>query len=242
MTTRAEFARQLADRDLTHEERAIALLWFYRQSQEFEERTASDLANDLYDEGFPKPNVTRLKQALRRSHYTISGRVSGSFQIDVRLLAELESTYAPFIGAPIVEIKDSLLPSDWVTGTRRYLEKLVIQINGSYQYGFFDACAVLARRLMESLIIEIYICQKRHSDIQANGIFLGLEALIGIISSDTNVPLSRSIPATMRLVKDLGDVAAHDRTYLSRKDDIDDLKQRYRRMIAELLRLSGIVR
>jgi hypothetical protein len=41
-------------------------------------------------------------------------------------------------------------------------------------------------------------------------------------------------------VKRLGDTAAHDRTYITHQVDIDELKSRCRRMIAELLRLSGV--
>lgn len=62
-----------------------------------------------------------------------------------------------------------LLPSEWVAGTRKYLEQMVYQINAAYEYGMYDASAVLMRRLMESLIIEIYIHKKRHHDIQVGG-------------------------------------------------------------------------
>ena len=38
-----------------------------------------------------------------------------------------------------------------------YIVNIVYQINGTYEYGWYDACAVMLRRLMESLIIEAYI-------------------------------------------------------------------------------------
>ena len=40
MPDRSEFAKGLALLNLSHTNRAIALLWYYRQTQEFEERTA----------------------------------------------------------------------------------------------------------------------------------------------------------------------------------------------------------
>jgi len=43
-----------------------------------------------------------------------------------------------------------------VRGTRGYLEKIVHQINGSYDNGWYDSCAVMIRRLIETLIIECY--------------------------------------------------------------------------------------
>ena len=74
MESRSGFTRELAKLSLSHVERAVALLWYYRQTQEFEERTASELSNDLQDEGFPKPNVTRLRSDLSRSRSTVKGR------------------------------------------------------------------------------------------------------------------------------------------------------------------------
>jgi hypothetical protein len=44
----------------------------------------------------------------------------------------------------------------------------------------------------------------------------------------------------MKNIKDIGDTAAHDRTYITQQTDIDDLKSKYRRLIKELLVLSKI--
>ena len=51
MADRSRFAKGIASLELSHTDRAISFLWYYRQTQEFEERTASELANDLHDEG-----------------------------------------------------------------------------------------------------------------------------------------------------------------------------------------------
>jgi hypothetical protein len=240
MSNRGQFCRNLAALDLTHAQRAVALLWYYRQAQEFEERTSSELANDLHDEGFPKPNVTRLEADLRRSPYTIRGNRKGTFQIDVRRLAEIDGIYGPLISLKIMVHSDSIIPMEWIEGTRPYLEKLVQQINVCYDQGFYDACAVLCRRLMESLIIEIYVSQKRHSEIQHLGIFMQLDGLISHLLNDASIPKSRALRTTPVEVKDVGDAAAHDRTYITRKTDIDGFRHRYGQMISELLHLSGI--
>ena len=119
---------------------------------------------------------------------------------------------------------------------------MVYQINATYEYGMFDACAVLCRRLMESLIIEIYIHQKRHSDIQHDGVFFMLDRLIVHVGNDQNIHLSRNTAKTVREVKQLGDTAAYDRTYITPQIDIDDVKARYRRLIKELLLVSGVTK
>lgn len=240
MLTRGDFARAIAKLDLSHTDRAVALLWFYRQTQEFEERTASELAIDLHEESFPRPNVTRLAEDLRRSRFTIRGRRGGSFQIDVRRLDELNAAYASYLDIKTVVVSGSVLPENAVKGTRAYLEQMALQINGAYDYGFYDACAVLCRRLMESLLIELYISAKRHHEVQANGAFFMLDRLIAHVKQDKALSLSRNSPKTMDQVKQLGDTAAHDRTYITQKQDVDDLKAQYRRLISELLALSAI--
>lgn len=242
MVNRPRFAKGLASLGLSHSGRAIALLWYYRQTQEFEERTPSELASDLHEEGFPKPNVTRLSGDLARSRFTIRGRRTGSFQIDVRRLSDLEEKYGQFLVAKKVEVEDSVVPNDWVSGTRVYLERLVHQINGCYDYGFYDACAALTRRLMESLIVEVYIHDGRQHEIQRDGVFLMLERLIAHVKGDRKLTLGRNTPKTMTEIKQLGDTAAHDRVYVTTKQDIDEVRTRYRRMVHDLLTASGIQR
>jgi len=240
--SRSSFTKSLSTLELSHVERAVALLWYYRQTQEFEERTASELAGDLHDEGFPKPNITRLRQNLARSRFTIRGRRDGSFQIDVRRLSQLEEKYGNFLTIKKVAVTDSIIPNDWIAGTRVYLERLVHQINGCYEYGFYDACAALCRRLTESLIIEMYIYKRRHHEIQEDGAFFGLERLIAYVRADKKLTLGRNTPKTMTDIKQLGNTAVHARFCVTQKQDIDDLQARYRRMIQDLLSSTNIRR
>jgi len=240
MVSRSDFARLLAAQNLSHVDRAIAFLYYYRETQAFDERSARDLVSDLHDEGFPRPNVTLLKRALSKSKFTTQGSRPGLYKLDLRRLAPLEAAYGDFLNVRKAKVSGAVIPPEWVSATRPYLENIVYQINAAYDYGMFDACAVLCRRLMESLIIETYIHHKRHSDIQANGVFLTLDGLIAYITADKHIALSRNTPKTMREIKQLGDTAAHDRTYITPQVDIDDLKARYRRLIQELLSTAGI--
>ena len=242
MKTRGQFLQALTGLGLTHSGRAIALLWYYRQTQEFEERSPSELANDLMDEGFPKPHVTDLHDAMRRSRYVVRGRGPKTFQVDARRLIELDERYSEILALKKVQVLDYIIPGKWFEGSRAYLERLVHQINGCYEYGFYDGCAALCRRLMESLLIEIYVYQRRHHEIQNNGVFLPLERLIAHISADQAVVLSRNSPKTMVEIKQLGDTAAHDRVYTTEQIDLDDVKTRYRKLIRELLGLCGLAK
>ncbi|MDD5543794.1 MAG: hypothetical protein PHX83_11525 [Acidobacteriia bacterium] len=240
MASRKQFAKGLARLGLSHVDRAIALLWYYRETQLFDERSPSELAADLHEEDFPKPNVTRLGQELRQSRYTIGGKRKGTLQLDARKVDELNTKYLLLLGLPDVQVRGEYLPPEWTNGTRKYLEQLVRQLNGCYEAGFYDACATLCRRLMESLIIECYVAAGRPHEIQKNGVFVMLDALVSTITTDKSILVGRNTPPTMRDVKTLGDTAAHDRTYITPKLDLDDLRLRYRHMIQELLGKAGI--
>ncbi|HTY26322.1 MAG TPA: hypothetical protein VMC85_24560, partial [Desulfomonilaceae bacterium] len=53
-------------------------------------------------------------------------------------------------------LSQNVLPHALVKNTRGYIERVAFQINGSYEKGWFDACAVMMRRLIETLIIECF--------------------------------------------------------------------------------------
>src|SRR5712691_8541613 len=50
----------------------------------------------------------------------------------------------------------SVISMSLVRGTRGYIERVCNQANGAYENGWYDACAVMVRRLIETLIIEAF--------------------------------------------------------------------------------------
>ncbi len=48
------------------------------------------------------------------------------------------------------------MPIALINGTRGYIERVAHQVNGCYDEGWYDACAVMVRRLLETLIIEAF--------------------------------------------------------------------------------------
>jgi hypothetical protein len=243
MKTRSEFSAAIINLELSPVDRAIAFLWFYRESQEYEERTASELVTDMHEEGFPRTNATRLHESLRRSRYTTKGARDHSFRISVSRLAELHQKYGELAAVNRVTVQDTVLPTEWFVGTDPFFQRLAHQINGTYQFGFYDACATLCRRMMESLIIQTYIHLRRAPEIRRDNAFFMLEALINKVCNDTTLTLSRNSPGTMAEVKSIGDTAAHDRNYITEQLDISDaFLLRYRRLIRELMGMAGVAR
>lgn len=241
MRERTAYLKEIIRLDLPTVDTAVALLFFYRQTQEYEERSAKELATDLHDEGLAKQNISRLAAALTKSQFTTKGKRKDTFQINAKYLDTLERKYGEYLN-PIAPVPaDSVIPNGWVQGTRRYLERLVSEINLSYDNQIYDGVAVLCRRLMESLIIELYILQKRQHEIQdPAGHFFGLEKLIQFTTSDRHIAWGKNTKKWMLELKQMGDVAAHDRTYITEKSDIDDNKMNIRRVISELLEKTNL--
>lgn len=236
-----QFSRKLSQIETKKVKLAIALLWYYRRNQTYEERTASELANDLHDLGFGRPNVTVLHKDLTKNSMTVMGKRPKTFQLHTKYLDELDGKYEPLTNVKTVEVTSSVIPVDFVKGTRAYLEQLVRQINGAYDYAWYDCSAVLIRRLMESLIIEVFVCKNIATDIKdSNGSFLPLESLISRIRNHAQIHLGRNTHSSMDRIKKLGDTAAHDRTYITQPQDINDLKSDIRKTINELLVLANI--
>ncbi|MGH9759260.1 MAG: hypothetical protein ACREDR_42725, partial [Blastocatellia bacterium] len=82
---------------------------------------------------------------------------SGRFALELakRLKAEAPTNYLP-PSEGVRPANEFILPHAIVRGTRGYIERVVFQVNGCYEKGWFDGCAVMMRRLIETLIIECF--------------------------------------------------------------------------------------
>ena len=127
-----------------------------------------------------------------------------------------------------------------VKNTRSYIEKIANQINGCYEYGWFDACAVMIRRLLETLIIEVFEHHKIEAKIKKNGDYVYLKDLINITLAETSWSLGRNTKNALPKLKDIGDKSAHSRRFNAFRNDIDEFKSELRVVVQELLVLSNL--
>ena len=83
-----------------------------------------------------------------------------SFQdYTVALVSELKAISPPSYVPPNDGAKpktEMVLARSLVSNTRGYIERVVAQINGTYENGWYDGCAVMMRRLLETLIATVY--------------------------------------------------------------------------------------
>ncbi len=97
-----------------------------------------------------------------------------------------------------------------------------------------------ARRLLETLIIEVYEGHAIADNIKnAAGDFLYLGDLVDRCLQESAWNLGRNTKRAMPKLKDIGDKSAHSRRYLAHRGDIDPLLADIRTVVQELVFLAG---
>lgn len=234
------FLHSLRSEKLKNGERAVALLWLHSIDEHSESRTAAQLAREIEEAGYPTQNVSRLRTHLERDRRTAKAGKT-AFRIRITARAELDHKYGRFARSRSISQTDSVVPRELLEGTRGYIEKVVSQINASYDCGLYDCCAVMCRRLLETLIIEVFERIEEESKIKdSDGNYFMFRRLLAVAESDESIKLSRNGLQGLRDFKRLGDLSAHNRRFNARRADIDRVRDGMRVAAEELLHLSGL--
>jgi hypothetical protein len=137
---------------------------------------------------------------------------------------------------------EHVLAYSHVKNTRGYLERVLNQINGCYEHGWFDGCAVMMRRMVETLIIECYEAEKIAGQIKnpSTGEFYMLKDLISRIIVQPEFNIGRGAKQGLGRLKEIGDYSAHSRRYIAHREDIDKVTADFRVVCQELLYLAKL--
>lgn len=137
---------------------------------------------------------------------------------------------------------EAVLPMQVIKGTRGYLENIVTQANVCYEHRCFDACAVMIRKLVELLIIQVFEQTGKAAEIKhpVSGDYLRLGDLVTKILGHASITLSRNTKKALPEIKDLGDRSAHMRHYMAKRVDVDKVLSGLRVSVEDLLHLGGL--
>ncbi|MFN0301170.1 MAG: hypothetical protein ACKVQU_12565 [Burkholderiales bacterium] len=237
--TKTEFLHALHDRGQGVYEQAIGLLWWMGSEDPTKGLTAREICSDLEATGLPTQNVSRLNTRLAEDRRTSKAGSNGAWRLHPRARGELDQEYQHLSKAKPPTNSGSLIPAALVSA-RGYLEKVVLQLNASYDAQLFDCCAVMCRRTLETLIIEVYEHAGRAADIKGgDGQFFMLNGLATYFEQDKHFSPSRNALQGLRDFKKLGDLSAHNRRFNARKDDIDRVRDGLRVAVEELAHIAG---
>lgn len=159
-----------------------------------------------------------------------------------RILFLLRTEIEPFLASQHTHTPtDSFFPMEIISGTRPYIEAVARQACGSFDMGWYDAAAVMGRRLLETLIIETFEAHKLDGKIKnRDGSFFYLSGLVTALLNETSFNISRNVKRVLPKLKDLGDQSAHSRRYVAKKADLEDVQRDLRITLEELVHLSGL--
>lgn len=232
------FANALAlNSDLTEPELARRTCWYICQRDGKSSAQIGEIIQFLAASSVrPNINSSRLKLKLKKDRNTSISK-EGIVQLPKAQSLKISEIYSELFDTP-PEVVDTILVLSDFQQSRKYVLSLALQVNGAYQFKFFDACAVMMRRLAEVLIIDGYINKGDDAKIRgSDGNLMMMNGLINALKSGQTFKLSRNAPDSLNLLKVLGDNAAHSRNYMTKQKDIDDFSQKYRMLLEELANL-----
>jgi len=133
----------------------------------------------------------------------------------------------------------NLFSLELLDSARTYLIKTAKQAVLCYDYQLYDACLVMIRRLIETLIIELFERHNIKEQIQdANGNYFFCAELIDRLLAEKKIwTISRNSKKALPDIKSKGDLSAHNRRFNATKADVDSIKSGLRIVIEELVHL-----
>ena len=115
-------------------------------------------------------------------------------------------------------------------------------MNGAYANGWYDAAAVMMRRLLEISIIEAFEAKSVAHKIKTNnGDYFQLTDLIRCAISEQAFQLSRNTRTMLPKLRDIGHLSAHSRYFHATREDVEKNQQGFRVALEEFLRHAGLL-
>lgn len=238
-----DFCIRLNQLELSNAQRALSILWFHDCETTGVYMKASALARTIYTAGLGNPNPTQLEGAIAKTKLALKSNAGFKLKPTERdtirnwLVLILEGVTAD------VDLEHGYLPEAIWKNTRGYIEKIAFQVNGCFQYGFYDGVSVLLRRLIETLLIECYEhnkTQARIADPDSN--YFMLARIISDAVDKGGLSLGRETKTVLRELKALGDRAAHNRRYNTVRADLEKTRLGVRLVVDELIQLAELRR
>lgn len=227
-------------------ERAKLLSFYYYKETGETQFTIAIISELMLKCGFCAPNSSRIKDKLTKGKDKILLPIKetpGKFEFIPVVIQELEKEFgASWNDTETIESLSEIIDEIKFCGKRKFLDRLIKQINHSYSSNCYDACAVLMRRLFEVMLVLSY--QKlgiddEIKDSSGSG-YIMLDGIVSNAKNNATLKLSR-IKNEFDTFRKVGNFSAHNITYIAGKKDIDDIKLNYRVMLEELYNKAGLI-
>lgn len=236
---RDDFLRSLISRNTRQIDLVAAVIWAGVARDDPVGFTIASVCETLERIGTAQLNPTRIRQNMTSDRRFVRTK-SGAYRISPKERLRLDEIYTEAATAPPAIDSGSVLPVPLFVSSRKYTQSVVRQINLSYDAKLFDCCAVMCRRLFETLIIEAFEKQGALDKLRKpDGDLMQLSGLISALESETQISFGRQTKQAARKLKDVGDWSAHNRRHNAVANDIDRIRDGFRVACGDLLHLAG---
>ncbi len=207
---------------LSNTDRLVAAVWWHQHNDDHV-AVFSEIVDQYEKAGYPPINRNREREKLKKDRRTTSSDKGKTFKIQIRAAKELDDIYSELLTNRPLPKSSTIFDIHDFQNTRGYIINVIQQINVSYDIGLHDCCAVMIRRLLETLIIEIYENLDRAGEIKnSDGHFMMFSGLLSFIENDEKVNIGRQTTKGLKGFKRIADSSAHNRRYNATKKAIDD--------------------
>jgi hypothetical protein len=185
------------------------------------------------------PNRAQLEKDLRRSPEVI--KVGDRYQIKAGRTDQIRRLINAADSRPLVDLSSAFIPEEIWKGTRGYIEKVALQLCGCWEQKFYDAAAVMLRRLAETLIIEAYESLGRQGEVKdADDNFMMLGALVDRACGTKGIGLGREAKIALKEIKEHGDRSAHNRRINAVRPELEHIRFGARTAVEELINIARL--
>lgn len=241
----ADFCELLKIINKTNAEKALVILWYLDREQPDVTKTAGQLTKVLCDHHVGTPNQTALADAIRRTKLAREFKSGFSLKPGSRRL--IQGWLPDLVGfQPAMDHSSAFLPEAIWRNTRGYVEEICRELNGCFRFAYFNAAAVMLRRLLETLIIEAYEHLNREFEIKdGGGNYLMLNDLAMRACGENGhrgLNLGRDSKTALKEARNVGNWSAHARRFLAHAGDMTKHQSGTRLLVQELIQIADLVK
>jgi Domain of unknown function (DUF4145) len=241
-----DFCEVVKPLDLTNTQKALAVLWYYDHLENDTAKTAGELTKVLGDHHVGTPNQTALAKAILKSK--LAHKLSKGFSLKPGSRKVIRDWLPQDLDGiqPAMDHASGFLPEPVWKNTRGYVEQVCQELNGCYRHAYYNASAVMLRRLLETLIIEAYEHLGRDAEIKdGGGNYLMLSDLADRACGESGhkgLSLGRDSKKALKDARNAGNWSAHARRFLANSSDLTKLQNGVRLLVQELIQIADLIK
>ncbi|OJV52812.1 MAG: hypothetical protein BGO31_03380 [Bacteroidetes bacterium 43-16] len=131
---------------------------------------------------------------------------------------------------------DSLYPQSIFAKAPTYLIAFSKEASNCYDYGLYNSCLFMLRKITEILLIELFESKRIEDKIKTpKGDYFQLAELIKASVSESSWKFSKIVKENLPNIKLLADSSVHSKRFSAKRADIDPMKTNIRITFEEIL-------